>query len=347
MENLILPSKDKLVLVLETSCDSPCPHCFIEPGDENFETAKQVTKEAFNLGYSVYFYATQITPDCFEIYKSIGQDESSSSICIRGDVGIGQLEWLINKKGRIGFSLHGAEKETHEMLSGRDSFDKTLEAIAHVSQHNQEAKTNIWSVIHNKNKDEVRGICEIARDLGVDELNFAKLSYLGRARRLDSSWFLNMAGVRGVIETIDNIYESGEFPNPNITLAPNWGMTDKQTKKFKTGNKLPYYPTDRYCPAGVQHFTVDSRTLNIYPCHHLSADPNFIIGYWTKKGVVITDDSFMKATKNLDEPCGDCNVLDSCGGGCRSEAVAEHLRLTGEYKFNAGLIYCRRQTGGK
>ena len=93
-----------------------------------------------------------------------------------------------------------------------------------------------------------------------------------------------MEGVRNVINTIEAIYESGEFPNPHITLSPNWGMTDRQVEKFRVGNKLPYYPTDRYCPAGVQHFTVDSRTLDVYPCHHLSADLNFKIGFADCRG---------------------------------------------------------------
>ncbi|MBU0591011.1 SPASM domain-containing protein [Candidatus Micrarchaeota archaeon] len=342
MRHLIKPTKDKLVLVLETSCKSPCKHCFIEPGQKVFRRAKEIAEKAFDLGYSVYFYATEISPECFDVYKNVGQNEADSSICVRGDTALSELDWLVQKRGRIGFSLHGAKKETQEALSGRGSFDKTLDAIRYVAAHNPKAQMNIWSVIHKKNADEIRAVCEIARDLGIHELTFAKMGYLGRARRLDTSWFLSFEDVSKVISTVKSICESGAFPNPHITLAPNWGLTRKQASKFREGDKLPYYRTKKFCPAGVQHFTVDARTMLVYPCHHFSADRRFGIGYWSKRGIIITDDSFMNAVKNLDEPCGGCDDLDICGGGCRAEAIAEHLRLTGEYSYSAALIYCRR-----
>ena len=272
MGYIVNPSKEILVLVLENSCQNACPHCFLNPGKGNWRQAKQVAIEAFELGYSVYFYATEITRECYNMYKLIGQDLEDSSICVKGDLASKNYEWLLKKKGRVGFSLHGAKKETHELVTGQDTFAKTIEAIQFVSKYNTSAKINVWSVLHKKNKNELRDLCELTRDLGVHYINFAKLSYLGRARNLDQSWHLNRDDIEEIVFTIETIYNSGDFPTPHITLSPNWGMTYRQFDKFVQGEKLIYYPTRNYCPAGRQHFTVESNTLKIYPCHHLSAD---------------------------------------------------------------------------
>jgi radical SAM protein with 4Fe4S-binding SPASM domain len=333
--------------VLDNSCQNACPHCFLDPGKGDWAQARDVAFQAFKLGYSVYFYATEISQQCYDIYRNIGQDMEDASICMRGDSAIRNLRWLTKKRGRIGFSLHGSRKETHELISGPDTFEATIEAIKYVSEYNSFAKTNIWTVVHRKNMNEIRSICEIARDLGVDYINLAKLSYLGRARDLGPEWFLEVDEVSEIVHQVEDICNSGKFPNPHITLSPNWGMTKRQAEKFEQGGKLIYYPTRHYCPAGRQHFTVESSSLNVYPCHHLSADDRFIIGHWSGQGLVIENNEFVRSLNQLDAPCGSCDIQDVCGGGCRSEAIAEHLRVTGEYNFHAGLKHCRNFFGGE
>jgi len=197
MATLVTPSKDTEVLVLEHSCRHACPHCFLgEPSTSSFEHSKKVAQQAYDLGYRVYFYAAEVNPECFDMYRLLGQNERDSSICLRGEVAMKNLPWLRKKKGRIGFSVHGAQEKTHSLLAGNNSFAQTCEAIAYVKAHNAGARVNIWSVVHKKNIHEMNAVCELARDLGADEVNFIKLSCLGRAKHLDDSWFLNFHDVK-------------------------------------------------------------------------------------------------------------------------------------------------------
>lgn len=344
MATLVKPSKEKEVLVLDHSCTHACPHCFLGSHSQpSFEQTKNVAQQADDLGYRVYFYAAEVNPKSFDMYRLIGQDEHDSSICLRGEVALRNLSWLRKKKGRIGLSLHGAQEKTHRLLAGKNSFAQTLEAITYIKAHNTEARVNIWSVVHKKNMYEMKAVCELARDLGVDDLNFIKLSYLGRAKHLDESWFLNVHDVKHVLDIMHSLYASESFPHPHISLSPNWGLNTRQAQKFRSSQKLPYSPAERYCPAGIQYFTVDASTLQVYPCHVLAADNHFVIGFWSSQGIVIEHDAFMRASECVDEPCGSCDLFSVCGGGCRAEAIAEHVRLTGEYRFHVGFHYCRKQ----
>ncbi len=338
---IIPPEKRIRVMALETSCQKSCPHCFLDPGQGDFRQTERIALDAHTLGYEAHFYATAVSPRCDAIYKQIGQDSESASICVRGESVAGNVSWLTSKQGRVGFSLHGASAQTHELLAGENTFDITLAAIQHIRQHNPLASINIWCAMHRKNMHELHAICEQAHDLGADYLTLIKLSYLGRARQLDADWFLNQEEIATIIAETEALYATGEFPNPHISLAPNWGMTARQAEKFRQGRKSIYCPTDQYCPAGQQRFAVDGRTKQVYPCHFMADDDHFIIGEWTEQGIVVTNTAFANGRAALEEPCRSCDLLPECGGGCRFEAIVEHLRLTGRYNFHAGLENCR------
>jgi len=347
MPELVPPSKDILVLVLENSCRLGCPHCFVDAGQGDFDQARRVAFKAHDLGYKAYFYATQITKRCFEIYKYIGQDLDDGSICVRAEFAERQLDGLVSQSGRVGFSIHGARKETHELITGPGTWERTLDGIRAVRNANKFGKINLWCTLHGKNYREVTEICELAADLGVHFLNFQKLSFLGRARSLPSEWFLGRDEIGHILRMIQTVYDANDPRYPHITLAPNWGITEHQAARFEEGKKLDYYPTKQYCPAGRQHFTVHSRTLAVYSCHHFAADERFIIGRWTDDGLLVERDNFHETLRSLEEPCGSCNIAETCGGGCRAEAVGEHMRLTGEYNPYAGLTTCRRTYNGE
>ncbi len=83
MTTLITPSKEKEVLVLAHACTHACPHCFLgKPSSASCERAKNVAQQAYDLGYRVYWYASDVNPECFDMYRSIGQDGPDSSICL-------------------------------------------------------------------------------------------------------------------------------------------------------------------------------------------------------------------------------------------------------------------------
>jgi hypothetical protein len=209
---IIPPEKRIRVMALETSCQKSCPHCFLDPGQGNFRQTERIALDANELGYEAHFYATAVSPRCDAIYKEIGQDSESASICVRGESVASNVSWLTSKQGRVGVSLHGASAQTHELLAGENTFDITLAAIQAIRQQNPLATINIWCVLHRKNMQELRAICEQARDLGAAYLTLVKLSYLGRARQLGADWFLNQAEVAAIIAETEALCATGDFP---------------------------------------------------------------------------------------------------------------------------------------
>lgn len=341
---LVKPSKSTLVLVTYRDCSYPCKHCFCEPGPGkgNFESAKEVALKAYKLGYDVYFYASEPDERCFDVYKAIGQNLEECSICVRELPALNFLERLKDHIGRIGISLHGATKESHEFVGGANSYEKTIQAIKKVRKIAPKAKLNIWCAVNRRNMNEIKDLVMLARELGADYLSLMKMGWLGRAKNLPDDAFLTSEDVFQVVKTVEEICEQKLVSKPHITLISTWGLNEEQAKKFADGQKAVYYKTDQYCPAGRQHFTVDSVSKKVWPCHHLVADERFAIGRWTDEGLVIDKPIYQNLMQNIGEPCKSCDLLKVCGGGCRAEAIAEHMRLTGEYDPYVGLKNCRK-----
>jgi len=341
---LVPPSKSVLVVVTYRNCSYSCSHCFCEPGPDkgNFEIAREIALQAYKLGYDVYFYASEADQNCFKVYRSIGQNLKNCSICIREDPATKFLDELNFHEGRVGISLHGATKESHEFIAGPNSFEKVIQTIKKVRRVYQDAEINVWCAVNKKNMYEIRELVALTHELKVDYLNLMKLGWLGRARKLPNDIFLTQNDILGVIKTVEEICEKGIYPNPHITLISTWGITNPQAEKFVNDKKSVYYRTEQYCPAGRQHFTVDSLSKKIWPCHHLAADEKFSIGHWTEKGLLIESPIYQNFIEKVEEPCKGCEILKPCGGGCRAEAIAEHMRLTGEYNPYVGLKNCRK-----
>ena len=71
----------------------------------------------------------------------------------------------------------------------------------------------------------------------------------------------------------------------------------------------------------------------------VNVDPLKIGEIDEKKGLVITEDWPFTFDK-IGEPCKSCDILETCGGGCRGTTICEHLLTTGELDFDAGLKTC-------
>jgi radical SAM protein with 4Fe4S-binding SPASM domain len=348
-ETLIVPSEAIAVYVIDDSCPSRCKHCFIDPsGEDRFDEARRIARRARELGHTSYLYATRPDARHAEAYREIGWDHDASSIAVRGELTQEARDWLATRKGRIGFSLHGANEETHCLL-GEGSFERTLESIKDVSARNPGASVNVWCCVHGHNYRQVEEVCDIACRAGARMISLIKLSYLGRGRTLGSDWFLTHDQVGEVVRTVNGLCASGKLPGPdrfNVSLATNWGVNDKQVRKFagpRQGRHKHLLRGQRVCPAGSERFAVRAADGLVYPCHLMSGDRDLAVGRWTDRGIVVTDSGFVDSRDHLEEPCRTCTDRVLCGGGCRAEAIAEARRSTGGgLNLRAGLTSCRR-----
>jgi len=78
----------------------------------------------------------------------------------------------------VHISLDGHDKETHEYVRGKDTFEKTLRGIKFLTQNN--VYTRIGTVIYIKNENKLEEIVKLAIDLNTDEIIFSFMEAVGR-----------------------------------------------------------------------------------------------------------------------------------------------------------------------
>ena len=78
----------------------------------------------------------------------------------------------------VHISLDGHDKETHEYVRGKDTFEKTLRGIKFLTENN--VYTRIGTVIYIKNENKLEEIVKLAIDLNTDEIIFSFMEAVGR-----------------------------------------------------------------------------------------------------------------------------------------------------------------------
>lgn len=75
-------------------------------------------------------------------------------------------------------SLDGHDKETHEYVRGKNTFERTLRGIKHLTGN--DVYTRIGTVIYKKNEDNLEEIIELAIQLKANEIIFSFMEAVGR-----------------------------------------------------------------------------------------------------------------------------------------------------------------------
>ena len=75
-------------------------------------------------------------------------------------------------------SLDGHDKETHEYVRGKNTFERTLRGIKHLTGNY--VYTRIGTVIYKKNEDNLEEIIELAIQLKANEIIFSFMEAVGR-----------------------------------------------------------------------------------------------------------------------------------------------------------------------
>ena len=75
-------------------------------------------------------------------------------------------------------SLDGADKNSHEFVRGKDTFERTLRGIKYLTQN--DIYTRIGTVIYKQNEDRLEDIVKLAIELKANEIIFSFMEAVGR-----------------------------------------------------------------------------------------------------------------------------------------------------------------------
>lgn len=232
---------------------------------------------------------------------------------------------------RISLSLDGANAETHDdFRQGKGSFDKVIEAAKIVNVNDLEFQIN--TTVHEKNKNELPKILEIAEKLGAKSFHPFILVPAGRAKNL-SVFEIKPDEYESILEWIAGLKNKTDL-NVKPTCAPHYHRIIRQTKNFTPAENNGMNAMTKGCMGG-QSFAFISNTGKVQICGFLNIEAGDI----RKEGYSFTSiwnkSELFKEMRDIDNyhgKCGVCGFKKVCGG-CRARAYAFYKDYLGEEPY--------------
>jgi len=212
----------------------------------------------------------------------------------------------------IQVSIDGADPAQNDPIRGKGSFDAAIQAVNAASTEG--LAVSLSYTVMDYNASAVKGILELARKLGVEEINFISVQPFGRAR--ENGFKLSPETGKAVIKDL-------EAAGVRVTLngfrfyLPDF---DRVASDLSAGRDYRYGYGYRTCPAGVSHFVIDSDG-EVYGCD-LLMEKRFSEGNVTRAQLgEIWRTGFKRFRERRTPPqCSSCPYAEVCQGGCPARA---------------------------
>ena len=174
---------------ITNTCNYHCSYCIFSSEAKKYEdelTTDEVKRTIKDLKENNFKYIKFtggepfVRKDMTEILKYASElgfdmDISTNASLITDDI----AKKLKNIKfPMVHVSLDGHDKETHEYVRGKNTFERTLRGIKHLTGN--DVYTRIGTVIYKKNEDNLEEIIELAIQLKANEIIFSFMEAVGR-----------------------------------------------------------------------------------------------------------------------------------------------------------------------
>lgn len=209
-------------------------------------------------------------------------------------------------------SLDGADAETNDFVTNRESFEEKLEACRRVREAGFPLTLNV--VLHRHNLGQTGEIIDLAHELDADRIELANAQYHGWA----------LANRTGLIPTEEQLDEARE------TMEQRREQYDDLEVVWVVPDYYSEYP--KACMGGwANRYMVVAPGGTVLPCHsaHTIDSLDFptvpdrdLKWAWEESPAF----NAFRGTDWMKEPCVSCPRKDVDYGGCRCQA----FRLTGD-----------------
>ena len=245
----------------------------------------------------------------------MASDGHGSEFSITADLA-GKLRHLGLDK--IIFNLQGATAETHESVTQKEgSFRNTVHGIKIMKS------MGFWVGVHfvpmKPNYTELKDVIQLCHNLGVDEIGL--LQFVPQGRGLTNRERLELSKEEEFREFIENIVKlKSSHENP----------------KIRVGRPINFCPlidpsiTKEECNAGITRCLI-SPEGNVMPCPAFKRNGDYIAGNVKVRSLAdiwrysLTWRDFRQFDyEKMNEPCGSCEHLHWCQGGCKAQRILEY-----------------------
>lgn len=280
---------------ITNKCNYKCKYCIFNSGICNdveltYEDIKNVI-DALKVKNFKYLKITGGEPfirkDIIDILKYASDKDMVVDISTNASlINKSMIKYLKDiNLDMIHVSLDGSNKETHEIVRGVNTYERTIRGIKLLKETNKYIR--IGTVIFKDNEDYLEDIVKLCISLNVNEVIFSVMQPVGRM--LDDNTMVTTKSLTDLTKIAEDLI----LKYPEIVINYNWNPNKVNNTKI--------------CPAGEKFLYINNKG-NISPCSWVVTNSNKYMSSLTLKDNGLDDVlkdknilNFLEAKNKLEE----------------------------------------------
>jgi radical SAM protein with 4Fe4S-binding SPASM domain len=318
-------------------CNLACIHCsvFSSPYVDNSTDLKtndclDVVEQLAEMNVSMAMLSggeALIRPDALKIIRALGEkniyvglETNGLKVTEKAFIEL-VLELQARKLMNVTISLDGGTAETHSVLRGQGSFERTVRGMRTLHEHG--IIFDIQCVLNRDNYHTIPNLYDLAAEVQPDALNWLPLNSAGRGSELIKKLGLGYAETVEILELVDRY--KGRFSGTTVMKLPPAMVPPKYMLQVFKGQDVGCCTSCKFPLLGILP------NGDITVCGVSRNDPTLYFGNvreirmkdaWTKARMDLLRTRYV-AAEELRGICGDCVWKSSCKGSCRAKAYDE------------------------
>ncbi|MGA1790289.1 MAG: radical SAM protein [bacterium] len=325
----VYSAPQRVTLNITNRCNLDCLYCAVSstknaPGDLSLEEWKRVIDEMAGIKvFHIKFSGGEpfISPDFGAILEYIFHLHFRISINTNGTLLDEDIISLISRSGRldhIQVSLDGADALVHDLIRGKETFDKIMEGLPLLQKWS--VPFSFFVVVSKNNKDHLREIVALAKDTAAFQVSFSPLLPQGSALGHLDDLFLSFEERKSVEQRLRELKR--EFPNlvggsyiQGIRMMDAISGMDMSHLISGESNRISS------CGGSIKECSIRPDG-EVIPCDRLWDYPVGNVREATLQSIWLDSDGFRhfrrRYTRTMDSfnECKGCRYITMCKGGC-------------------------------
>jgi len=314
-------SFQSLAIEITKKCNLRCAHCYLSAGDTvdeelTIDEIKGLIKSAKELGarsVSIGGGEPLMRPDYIAIIKYALSQDLMVALGTNGTLIDEKIAESLSKLPiKIQISFDGANKETHDSIRGKGSYDMAIRGLDMLIKRSMCKDIVIAFTPMSVNVEDVTKIIEFALGKGIPVIQFPPLSSSGRAK---ANW--------------------DELRLSDDKRLWFWDFISKRSKELKGKLDLlaECFSLDINNPGNPYRCSIGSQLRiapngDVYPCQCFHFGAEYCIGNIKEQNLdeIVNSEKLREIIKNCFvrplkiDSCMECKWINFCGAGCMGNA---------------------------
>jgi radical SAM protein with 4Fe4S-binding SPASM domain len=296
----------QVFLGLTYKCNLSCPHCYsklkLKNKDLDLITIKSIIDqcEKYNVLKIILTYGeNMLREDFFEILEYISKKGIHTTLITNGLIANEQIISKLKSSGlnKLLFSFDSASQEKHDAFRGKPGiYAKVISGVKLAKKYN--LKCGLVVSLNNDNATEVDAIVELAKEWGVNDLNFLTTRDL---RFINANNF-SSGLLPDTIKQINTLNVKDLSINFHDPLAIE--ICDQKSNEEISQN---------VCGAGKFYLSI-APDGTFYPCNFISIKLGTVFDCDLMDAFDRSKKLFNIRKENVN--CKECHFFTNCEGGC-------------------------------